>query len=105
MHKRQRADDSDARDSARVRVLDALKVAGMRGLTSWELVHHAQATEAPRRVRELVADGWPIAVVHEGGACWRYTLQAEAPLTRRGRRRQSPAWLDHNGSWDTGSTV
>jgi hypothetical protein len=76
MRKRQYTDDDpmEARDNARVRVLDALKRAGSRGLTSWELIHRAEATEAPRRVRELVASGVPITVVHEAGTCWRYTL-------------------------------
>lgn len=81
MRKRQAThEDLESRDSARVRVLDALKAAGLRGLTSWELIHRAQATEAPRRVRELVADGWPISVVHEAGQCWRYTLTTADPL-------------------------
>ena len=82
MRKRQATDDElvEARDNARIRVIDALKAAGLRGLTSWELIHRAQATEAPRRVRELVAEGWAISVVHEAGQCWRYTLTTADPL-------------------------
>lgn len=71
------------RDTAKARVLAALREAGPRGLTNVELVTCGGGLRAPARVHELQhEDGYAITVVHEHDGQWRYTLTPPVPHAR-----------------------
>jgi hypothetical protein len=83
------------RGNARARVLEALRAAGSAGLLNWQLVQYG-GMEAPRRVRELKAEGYDISVEHVSEGAWRYTyhpptLPAYVPP---GARAAAPAVVE-----------